>query len=441
MTETREISRRPGAAFLLLWGVPFLLLADTLLAALGGWRPLGTIETVLLALIVLWAASSALYTLRSVRARISARWGELLMLALSMGLCWTGLELVAHRLEATLRPSKAFHTRGPDLRNTFHPDPAYLPGIEGDSHFTTGPEGIRAAVPPASEQRRVLAIGGSTTECVYLDDHETWPALLAGYLKNPESIWIGDVGISGFDLNDHVKFAETSPLLKGVSALVVQPGINDLWRYLANEVDAMDYGRFEASTPAAPEAATPQVPVRAPIWSRSRVIQLYHTLRRPSPPPEQQEGVGGGEYQIRRDKRSAAEKTDKLPPLADGLAAYRTRIRQLVVACQDRGIPVLFTTQPVVWRADLSVEGEARCWFGWLSDGRYLTLAALREAMDQYNAALLETCSTLQVPCVDLSPLNGSEAYFYDDCHFTEAGAEAVAQLVGPALEELLSSQ
>ena len=114
---------------------------------------------------------------------------------------------------------------------------------------------------------------------------------------------------------------------------------------------------------------------------------------------------------------------------------------QLVVACQARGIPVLFTTKPVVWRADLSVEGEARCWFGWLSDGRYLTLAALREAMDQYNATLLETCAALQVPCVDLSPMNGSEAYFYDDCHFTEAGARAVAQLVGPALAKLLDSR
>jgi lysophospholipase L1-like esterase len=133
--------------------------------------------------------------------------------------------------------------------------------------------------------------------------------------------------------------------------------------------------------------------------------------------------------------------TGELPPLAEGLALYRSRIEDLIAASRRRGVPVLFTTQPVVWRADLSAEAEARCWFGWLPDGRYLTLAALREAMDQYNETLKRVCAVQGVPCVDLSPLNGSEAYFYDDCHFTEAGAEAVAQLVGPVLRKVLDQE
>lgn len=439
MSATIFIPSRPRVALFLLWGPSAILAADTLLAATAGWRPIGTIETILLLLLILWCASFGLCLIPALRLRLGMHWRELLMLVMLCVAGWSALELTASHFEQALHPQKPFHTRGVNLYNTFQPDPAWLPGIEGESHFTTGADGIRAAAPPASGQRRVLAIGGSTTECVYLDDTETWPARLLPYLSRPEGVWIGNAGISGFDLGDHLKFAEQSPLLDGIAALVVQPGINDLWRFLAKEVETMDYSRFEVPAPAVSKAPEPKA--RRPLWTRSRVIQLYHTSRQSPPPPEEQEGIGGREYAIRRDKRSAAEKTGELPPLDEGLALYRNRIEGVIAACARRGVPVLFTTQPVVWRADLSAEAEARCWFGWLPDGRYLALSALRDAMDHYNDVLRSTCAAHGVPCVDLSPLNGSEAYFYDDCHFTEAGAEAVARLVGPALGALLDQK
>lgn len=431
MPNTTKTTGRTRLAFLSLWSAPALLLTDTFAAAAAGWKPQGIIETALLAALLLWFISSLLWLVPTLRTRLGELWRELALLITVVIIGWTALEFTADFLEASLRPEKPFHTRGPNLHNTFHPDPAYLPGIEGESHFTTGPDGIRGTVPPAPGQRRIITLGGSTTECVYLDDTETWSALLAPHLGGSEKVWIGNAGISGFDLEDHIQFVERASVLNGASALVVQPGINDLWRFLAKEVEAMDYGRFEQPVAGSIASARPAIEVRRPLWTRSRVIQLYHTLRSESPPREQQEGIGGWEYQIRRDKRAAAEKTGDLPPLAEGLARYRSRIEGLIAACRQRGVPVLFTTQPVVWRADLSTEAEARCWFGWLPDGRYLTLAALREAMDQYNETLKQVCAEQGVPCVDLSPLNGSEAYFYDDCHFTEAGAEAVARLVG----------
>jgi hypothetical protein len=50
--------------------------------------------------------------------------------------------------------------------------------------------------------------------------------------------------------------------------------------------------------------------------------------------------------------------------------------------------------------------------------------------MDRFNERLLEICAELGVEVVDLSSMNAVEAYFYDDCHFTEAGAREVARLV-----------
>ena len=50
--------------------------------------------------------------------------------------------------------------------------------------------------------------------------------------------------------------------------------------------------------------------------------------------------------------------------------------------------------------------------------------------MDAYDEALMTVCTEMNVACADLSSMNGSPEYFYDDCHFTEAGAAEVARLL-----------
>jgi len=82
----------------------------------------------------------------------------------------------------------------------------------------------------------------------------------------------------------------------------------------------------------------------------------------------------------------------------------------------------------------LGDSARALCWFGWLDDGTYLSLPSLRLAMDRYNAALLDVCFEMEAPCVDLSPMNGRVEFFYDDCHFNNAGAREVARILAEFL-------
>jgi len=444
MTTDLKPGGRPLLGALALWLLPLLALHESARAAFGGWRPEGNIEHGLLLLFALWLAGGAFLFARTIRRRVGRLWRELLLLAAVSVFCWATLEVGAHLADRALRPEFPFHTRGPNLHLTHQINAADIPGIPGPSQFSTGPDGVRAAAPPTPEQhRRVLCIGGSTTECVYLDDRKTWPAQLeeaAARLLGRDDLWVGNVGISGYDTRDHLTFLRESPLARNVDLLVVQPGINDLWRFLAGEEGHTNFARFAPPAEdlaSAPAEAAPPAPPR-PLWTRSRVIQLVHTLRAEAPETAMQEGIGGLEYQIRRERRAAASLTDTLPDLAPGLDGYRARLRAIIDACAARGIPVLFITQPVLWREDLPESAAALCWFGWLEDGRYLTLGALREAIDRYNAALLETCREAGVPCVDLSPMNGNPAHFYDDCHFTEAGAKEVAERVAPALAALL---
>lgn len=441
MTTDPKSGGRPLIGALALWLLPAAALLESARAAFGGWRPEGTIEHGLLLLFALWLASAPLLFSRTIRRRVGHLWRELLLLAVVSVFCWASLEVSAHLAERRLRPERPFHTRGPNLQIIHQINAADIPGIRGPSRFTTGPDGVRAVAAPTPEKhQRVLCIGGSTTECVYLDDAETWPVLTGTLLQEtlPEqTIWVGNVGISGFHTREHLAFARKSPLMDGIDVLVVQPGINDLWRFLAGEETHTNFARFEEGANAPEAAISDSSPKYRPLWTRSRVIQLFHTLRADAPPVETQEGIGGAEYRIRRERRANATLTDKLPDLAEGLAGYRARITALIEAAQARNSKVLFTTQPVLWREDLPPEAANLCWFGWLPDDRYLTLGALRKAMDAYNTALLETCEAADVPCVDLSGMNGEPRWFYDDCHFTEAGSQEVARLVVPALRRL----
>lgn len=434
-------SHRPLLSATALWLVPVIVVMDSLFAvATASWRPNGTIEHVLLAFFGLWFASLALLGPKTVRNQLGRNWRELLLVTVLSLVGWAGLEWGAHVVEQQRNPHAPFHTRGANLHDTRQLSSHHVFGISGVSHFTTGPRGIRAANGPTPEQAtRILCIGGSTTECVYLDDNETWPALLEKQLNTThpdEAVWIGNVGISGFHTREHLQFVQESPLLNDTAVLVVQPGINDLWRFLAGEELHTNFGRFESAK--GPSDEKEPAPAYRPLWTRSRVIQLYHTLNAAPPPLLVQEGIGGMEYQIRRERRAAATLVSELPALSAGLSAYRERITALIDESRERGVAILFTTQPVLWQDNLPPDLAARCWFGWLPDDRYLTLGALRRAMDHYNTALLDVCREYRVPCVDLSPMNGHGQWFYDDCHFTEAGAVEVAHRITPVLSTLL---
>jgi lysophospholipase L1-like esterase len=415
------------------------LAVEMAVQAAAGWRPEGIAEHAIAAAIAFALIASLIaLSIPAARRALAPRQTSGLLLLAALAVSGALLEWGARRANDELSMQRRFHTRGPLVRRVH--EPGGMHGIAGASHYTTDARGIRALEPPQPDDARWLAVGGSTTECVYLDDRETWAWAASEAL---EDVWIGNVGVSGFDTRQHLRFVETSPLLDGVEGIIVQPGVNDLWRYLADEEIESVFARFDGD----PVTRTPRAELQddaakakpGPVWTSSAMIQLYRTLRAPRrPPPQYEEGAGGAEYDIRHRHRADALKTDVLPDLSRGLNEYGDRIRRLIGAARDRGVDIVFTTQPVLWAAELPADIEARCWFGWLRNGDYLTVKRLREAMDTYNQRLREICADEETVCVELGLLQGNAEYFYDDCHFTEEGARVAGEAVARALRARL---
>ncbi len=129
---------------------------------------------------------------------------SLLLAAASVALTLAAAELA---LRAVAPAPDHFGVWPAHLDLTLHPAPGVLPGVEGPSRFTTNADGLRAEARRPEHAYRILAIGGSTTESLYLDDAETWPRLLQqrlGALRGRADVWVGNAGKSGLNSRHHV---------------------------------------------------------------------------------------------------------------------------------------------------------------------------------------------------------------------------------------------
>src|SRR5438874_695349 len=135
-------------------------------------------------------------------------------------------------LRAVLSRPREYYVLPPHMRRVFHPLPEIMPGVEGESRYITNAEGMRADELTSDFTYRILAVGGSTTECLYLDQDEAWPQLLQTKLNESQhayKVWVGNVGKGGLNSRDHV--VQLRHLLNqydNIDAVILLVGVNDL---------------------------------------------------------------------------------------------------------------------------------------------------------------------------------------------------------------------
>jgi hypothetical protein len=121
----------------------------------------------------------------------------------------------------------------PNQTFTFEPDSTILVGIKGKKTFHTNKQGYRSTKEFTTDTKNWLCVGGSTTECTYLGDKETWYGLLEKKL-GPQFCF-ASIGKSGHTSKDHYYYLKNilTPD-KNIKGVILMCGLNDLIKYLAN---------------------------------------------------------------------------------------------------------------------------------------------------------------------------------------------------------------
>lgn len=391
--------------------------------------------------------------------------GRILALVVSLTLT---LALVEAILRVAFPAQTHYYVWPPRTKKALRPDPAHMPGVSGDNHFTVNTQGIRGKELGPDAEYRLLAIGGSTTECLYLDDPEAWPALVGQALPqtaDDRPVWIGNVGKAGTYSRDHVvQLEHLAPQLPRLDTVLVLVGINDLTVTLAQgdhyapprpitepEADRQQVRRAFAIAPGRlQDVSTDELgPAEAPFFKRTALYQLLKRTRAGLANQTGAHGLAQDEtgqmYAAWREHRAHPSELRTAPPdLTAPLAEYRHNLAVLADLAKAGHQRLVLLTQPTLWRPDLPKESLDLLWLGGVgsfqeqSGKAYYSVAVLADTMRRYNEVVLDLCRERGLSCIDLAsriPKEGT--MFYDDCHFTQEGSRAVATVVTRHLKHL----
>ena len=307
----------------------------------------------------------------------------------------------------------------PGTTAEFKPNSIVLPGVGGVSEFRINNHGYRGS--NEYTDNVILTLGGSTTECLYLDQTETWSQKLE-YLLNQQNvqytIWNG--GKSGKNSFDHIHdlslVIDSIPNLKYV---VVLMGVNDF----LYSISGKDYLNLDK-----------------PWYKKTYIYKGASKFKNRFVYPQESTELDyeGFVYQKWRKHRHQAKQIfDTLPDLTEELNLFTENMSHLKDIANEHGAKIVFLTQPTIWRDNLNPYETSLLWMGGTvgfqqgNAAGYYSSSALQKGMRLFNDALIKYCMLNKVKCIDIeSSLPKNTSIFYDDCHLNENGSYKVSELV-----------
>lgn len=304
-----------------------------------------------------------------------------------------------------------------------------LPGVAPIVHYSTNRWGLRGDEPPDDWEayHTIITIGGSTTHSGFIDDAQTWSALLQSNLNETvDSVWVANAGIDGHSTRGHLILMEEIIREVHPDMIIFLVGINDLAASLSDGT-----GLYGTS------ADFREAPFLFKSYLFRLVWQLGHLLAG-NVVTTQTAHQAFFPIEINPDEGTPLpDDLHDLLPLAD---IYRTNLNHLIDIGEELNLEMLFLTQPLVF-------DDTEYWQGlvgntaWVREQNVTVSAATYwNLLDIYNGILLEVCEDRDVPCYDLaSHIPHDNDYFYDIVHFNEAGSALVADEITPIVGDILS--
>jgi lysophospholipase L1-like esterase len=422
-----DASRTTGSSGRVTWPLRLLILlpalAHTALVALAAARHpfvFGRPDAAVFLAFMAYLTAAAL-ALRSRRRALPFAFSVYTTLAL-----FVALEAVATRAGA----------RGPDhamprapIARVAEAAPT-MPGITGEIRYTVNSQGFRGPdIPIGSADLKILCIGGSTTECLYVTDEKSWPWLLETELarRTGRRVLVANVGKSGEMGLHHQYVLANWEAAREFDWVVLLAGINDAATVLRDNYDLR-------ARRIAREALFQ--PPDGPYYSRFALLRLAR-LAFSGPPAGEwaaYEDPRGSWLAIERAKRKRAIAEGRVigevpPGLAAATTRYRGTLTSIIGLCRSRGQRILCLTQPTMYRAGMPAELADLIWEHVIRGA--FAPEVLERVNGAFNDAMRETCAASGVPCVDLAAkIPKDTSAFYDDCHFNVEGCARVAGVV-----------
>ena len=297
--------------------------------------------------------------------------------------------------------------------------------------------GFRGPEPTADFAQRftVIAVGGSTTFCDMLTEGKTWTDLLAVRLqKDFPTIWMNNAGLTGHSTIGHLTLLKEHVLRIKPKVILFLVGVNDIgtdhaWIYDDNilkwRFDFYSARAFAQSLARNIEVLNVSVNLYRAHLAKTRNLVYFDLDLKKQPQIDVPDAV--------RERVIAENKKEGVP-------AYRSRIEELESLCRQNNITAIFITQPALYGPvvdDVTGVDLGKMEFGKDRDG-----ALMWDRLELYNDQLRQLAKEGRIDVIDLARLMPkSYRYYSDSIHFTNAGAEKIAELLAGPLAALLKKK
>ena len=292
-----------------------------------------------------------------------------------------------------------------------------LTGLSDTSTFTTNNLGFRGddiQRPKPSGEYRVFLVGGSTMECLILDDSDSIDAVLERALrtKTQRRVEVYNAGKSGDRSDDHVAMISQRIMHLEPDLVVLFAGINDLVVAAAGHdylhLGSRDFNEWSL-------VLTNSHVVRlAWYWLKGRPMTLDLDTR-----------ILGNPIESAVLKQQLASNTLGLPPTNPG--AFRNNLRSIIGIVKGHPTELVLMTQQTTWNSQLDPSATTSHWMRDVQGAVY-SETNMHAALESLNDVMRDLAREHEVPLYDLTrDMPKSSEYFYDDVHFNIRGAQDAA--------------
>jgi len=333
----------------------------------------------------------------------------------------------------------------PNLQHIFHPDSNIFYGVNGVSQFSINSQGFRGDEFRNDGRQKYICLGGSTTECLYLDDRETWAYQLQLFMDSRSALppAIGNIGKSGSTTREHyLHIKYYVPQLGKIDGVILMVGLNDMMKRLSRDTSFESNFRFTKQVEDSLVNTIFLSNKKETVWWRkSRLFQFAQNLLHRTRKVEWQ-NVQDDEGKIyktwRANRQQASSIIDSLPDLTSALNEYDRNLQLIYAETQKQRVELILVSQSALYKDTMSGYENSLLWMGGKGNFQeeeshaYYSTKALRQGLELYNARLQKFCAGKpDIKFVNLATsLPRDTSVFYDDCHFNESGARKVAAIM-----------
>jgi lysophospholipase L1-like esterase len=288
--------------------------------------------------------------------------------------------------------------------------------------------GFRGPDPPAGgldQTLSLITVGGSTTQCFFLSEDKTWTARLGAKLSSSfRDLWVNNAGLDGHSAHGHLVLMEDHIRKLRPKVVIFLVGANDVARDPDVEFDTENIkGAISFRSPTGlVKSLSPYSEVASLVANLYRSLNAYrHGLLHQKINLRTQGYFDAG---AEEENRYLAEVSEERY-----LRGYENRLRRLLALCRREGIQPVLVTQPLLAGGgldDVSGIDLSRVRVNPRANGRMSW-----KAQEIYNDVTRRVGAGEGAQVIDLGrQLTKSSRYFYDFIHFTNEGAEAVAEIL-----------